>query len=274
MCDLGDRIFTDRLEDELCSVVDFPHATREDASRHATLIIWFVVAAYPWWHLAERVGLADDDASFIAWAGRHSATRKALSFLAGLKDGMLARMSEGYDPPREIGPGHQLAAVAAAYSDNPPPGPYNVAMILHSVLQRHADDHMLTQPMMALLLRLNPNALDSVFGKDITANLDRDLGLAPGTSGRVLQELVKRHPCRDPFIQRAADRSTHTFPLTALPDYAKWSGPQVPVARTISASLVRAGLAKPEKVPPTKYIAEVCALWTPQPVPIQLRRSA
>lgn len=275
MCHLGDRIFTERLEEELCSVIDFPHDTRDDASRHLTLIIWYAVAAYPWWHLAERVGLAEDDASFIAWAGRDFATRRALVFLAGLKDGMLAHLSRGYDSPREIsGPGHRLATVAAAYSGSPPPEPDNVTMVMKQILRQYADDHMLTQPMMDLLLLLDPGALDSVFGRDIAADLDRDLSLAAGTSGRVLRALVERHPGCDPVVRRAADRSTHALPVTTLPDYDGWEWRGAPSARMISASLVRAGLAVPAQKSPKEYVAEVCALWTPQPVPVQLRESA
>ena len=43
-----------------------------------------------------------------------------------------------------------------------------------------------------LLLQLDPDSIESVFGKDVAAELDRELGLDAGTAGRVLQALLRR----------------------------------------------------------------------------------
>ena len=276
--DLGDSIFAERLELELSIASSVGHVNREDASRHLALIPWYVVAVHPWWHLADLGGLAEDDAAFIVWAGRNIPTRKALGFLGSTFAGALAHTSKVCRPPHEspraIGPGHRLATVAAAYSGITPPEAVQDAV--KTVLGKYAEHHMLTQPMADLFLLLDPRALDSVYGKDIASEIDRDLGLPAGTSGCVLRTLVERTgPPQDRDIRHAAARSAQAFPVRPLPDYGwGWVGPNVPVARMISASVVRAGLAKPAEMSPKRYVAEVCALWTPQPVPTELRESA
>ena len=271
--ELGGSSWAERVEQEISFVVGTPHESREDAARHVALSVWFIVAVYPWWHLANLAGLAEDDTSFIAWAARDARTRRALTFLAAVNEGRLGKLSWGHDSPSDIGPGQRLATVAAAYSDSP--SPPAVHSIMKRILERYADDHMLTQPMANLFLLLDPQALDSVYGKDVAAEIDRELDLALGTSGRVLRALIERtgRP-RQQSIRHAADRSTQTFPVTAVPGYDGWEGPGVPGARIIGASLVRAGLATPAQMPPKEYLAKVSALWTPDLNRLELRRSA
>jgi hypothetical protein len=232
----GDR-FGDQFDLNVSVVAETPCGSRAEASRHLALIAWYMVAVHPWHHLAQLGGLAADDETFIAWAGRDAEVREALEFLARRRQ--LERLPYEWYSPFEKGPGHLLGAVAAAYSGVTPK-----AIVPHiiEVLGKVADDHQLTQPMADLLMRLNPRALDAVFGKDIAAEIDRDLSLAAGTSGRVLRAVVERivH-VNDPQVRRAADRSAHTLPVTSLPDYGGWYGPSILAAWTVSASLVRTG---------------------------------
>jgi hypothetical protein len=263
---LGGSAFKEYIDRNLSIAAEVDCANGEDRSRLLSLAAWYAVAAYPWRSLASIGGLPLDDASFIAWAGQDAETREALEFLAAHGDGTLAKLSIGWHSPfrpqRE--PGDLLGVVAAAYSGVTPSASIRRDVI--EVLCKFADDHELTQPMADLLMRLDPGALDSVFGKDVAARLDVDLGLVAGTSGRVIRALLDRMaPVNDPRLRRVADRAAQALPVTALPDYRGWwSGPSIPAARVISASLVRAGLAEPDDMTTEEYLSYVRDLWAPQ----------
>jgi hypothetical protein len=259
----GGDSFDRFIERNIRTVLDARCVSREDASRFLALTAWYTVAVHPWRHLAELAQLPLDDASFTAWAGQEDGARDALAFLAAGGDGMLERLSiREHCPQRWKEPGRLLAAVAVAYSGAEPPEVIHAG--LKATLGDLADDHMLTQPMADLLLRLNPRALDDIFGEDIAAVLDRDLALAEGTSGRVLRALIDRiGHVHDRKVRRVADRSAQAFPVTALPDYGGWSGPGIPVMRSVSGCLVRAGLAEPDGMTPGEYLSYIRALWTP-----------
>jgi hypothetical protein len=255
----GGHQFADDLDHSISVIAGTPYKGREEVSRHLALTIWYVLAVHPWRHLAELAGLADDDEAFIAWASTDADVREGLEFLAARREGALGRLPYRWYSEFEEGPGHLLAAVAAAYSGIAPEA---VRSQLAQVLEKVGDEHELTQPMSDLLLRLNPGALDSVFGPDVAAKIDCELGLDLGMAGRVLRALGEHIThINDPQVRRAIDRSTQGFPVTALPDYRQWSGPAVLAARVISASLVQAGLAAPEYTSANEYLAEVSNLW-------------
>lgn len=260
-CQRGGDRFTDDLDHNVSVIAKTPCASQAEISRHLALTVWYMVAVHPWRHLAELGGLAADDTAFIAWAGQDPEVREAMEFLADRRQRALERLPHRYYGPHEHGPGHTLAVVTAAYSGTAPEA---ARSHITQVLRKIADDHELTQPMADLLLRLDPEALDSVFGRDIAAEIDRDLGFTAGVSGRVLQALAERigHINNGP-VRRAIDRSAQTLPVVPVPDYGGWSGPGVLAARAISASLVRAGLAEPGRMTPAEYLADVSALWTP-----------
>ena len=264
----GDRFCKD-LDLNVSVIAEMHHSDSAEVWRHLALTIWYMVAVHPWRHLAEMAGLAPDDETFIAWAGRDVAVREALKFLASRRERALSRIPYRWYSAYEKGPGHMLGAVTAAYSGIAPEA---VRSSLGQVLGKIADEHELTQPMADLLLRLKPNALDSIFGRDIAADIDSDLGLPAGTAGSVLQELGKRIiSINDPQVRRAIDRAGQALPVVPLPDYRDWSGPATLDARVISASLVRAGLAEPGRCAPADYMAEVYALWVPD---VQEQRKA
>jgi hypothetical protein len=260
----GGDSFDSCLERNTRAVLNASCDRREDASRFVALAVWYTVAVHPWRHLAELAGLPLDDASFTAWAGRDEEVREALAFLVGYGDWVLDRLSiREHCPQHEKAPGRLLGAVVAAHSDMEPPE--IIRSDLAITLGDLAGDHMLTQPMADLFLRLNPRAVDSVFGRDVAAEIDCDLGLPPGTSGQVLRALGGKvgHIDHGP-VRRAIDRSAQALPVTALPDYRGWYGPSILSARVISGSLVRASLAAPERMTAEEYLAEVRSLWTPR----------
>lgn len=263
---LGGDIFRKSLKRQLALAAETPCIRCEDSSRFLSLVTWHMTAVHPWRHLAELGQLPADDASFIAWIGQDGEVAEALEFLASCGEGMLARLAARCELPElpGRGPGHLLGAVTAAYTGKAPEA---VQPGIAEVLGHAAEDHMLTQPMADLLIHLNPRALDSVFGRNIAAEIDADLDLPAGTSGSVLQALGERiGDIYDKKVRRAIDRSAQALPMVALPDYGGWSGPGVPAARVISASLVRVGLAEPDDMSPEDYLAEVRALWAPRPV--------
>lgn len=247
------------------TIAEMPCTSPAQVSRRLALTVWYMAAVSPWRHLAELGGVPLDDASFIGWAGGDRGVREALEFLADMDDGMLDRLSRPWWLDYRPGPGHFLGAVAAAYSGIMPS--QVVRNSITEILRELADDHQLTRPMADLLVRLDPDCVDSVFGKDVAAEMDRDLSLPPGTAGRVLREFVERGERRyihlDPEVRRVADRSAQELPVTAVPDFAGWHGPRIPAGRIIGASLVRAGLAVPEGLSPEEYAANARALWTP-----------
>lgn len=251
------------LERNTRAVLSAHCASRENASRFLGLAVWYAVAVHPWRHLAEMTGMPLDDISFIAWAGCRNEVREALAFLSDCGDGVLERLSvREHCPDARKSPGRLLGAVAAAYAGVEPPEAIRSEVV--STLGDLADDHQMTQPMADLLMRLNPLALDAVFGKDVAAEMDRELSLPEGTSGRVLRALIERAGyVNDGTVRRMADRSAQALPMTSLPDYGGWYGPGIPVMRSVSGCLVQAGLAVPDHATPEEYLADVRALWTP-----------
>lgn len=264
---LADDDFGKQMEYRFSAAIEIPFGSRADASRFLSLAVWYMVAVDPWRHLAEIAGLPRDDASFIAWAGQHPETRDALAFLAAREQGALETLARSWERDRwhDGGAGRLLATAVAAHTDTVPAAAIHRDILV--LLEKIADDHQLTAPMARLMMSLDPKALDRTFGPDMAADLDRDLGLVAGTSGRVLRALIERlGHCNDPQVRRAADRSAQEFSVVALPDYHHWHGRIVIPARAVSASLTRAGIGEPDGITPEEYLAEVHALWIPGPV--------
>jgi hypothetical protein len=264
---IGDDAFCKQMDLMFSVATDLPWRSRADAARAISLIPWCMVAVEPWWHLAEIGGLELDATAFTAWAARDGGTLDALEFLSSVEDDGMFRLMRLADTRRskwETGSGHFLATVAASYSGAEPAASLRSDIRQH--LEKSARDHMLTRPMGDLLMTLDPSALDNAFGEDVAAEMDRELGLPTGTSGRVLREMVKRtdHHGTGPVVRKAADRSAQTLPVTALPDYDGWCGAGIPARRSIGASLVRASLAEPDGMTPVEYLGKVRELWTPR----------
>lgn len=260
---LQDTDFGEWLEHHFASIAESPCETRDLTSRHLSLTVWYMVAVHPWRQLAELGALTSDDASFAAWAGRDPGTREGLELLASRRDGQLAILSHRRDGSAGRVTSGLLGAVAAAYSGTVPEV---IRPEITKVLEDLAADHMLTRPMADFLARLNPGAVDSVFGRDIAADVDRDLGLPAGTTARVLQEVAGRVGGKPGTgISRVIDRAARELPVAALPDYRGWwRGPRIVTARVVSASLVSRGLAYPDGVSPEEYLSDVRALWNPR----------
>lgn len=261
---LADNAMSKRLKWGCEEAAEMTFAAGGEASRFVGLLAWFAVAVDPWRHLAQISGLPSVGTEFAAWVGRDSATREALEFHATLRPRIINLLTHDWEHQRwqHEGSGRMLGAVFAAHGGlSPAPA---IRPAIAEVLARFGADHQLTEPMGRLFATVDPSALDKTFGNDVAAELDLKLGLKPGTSGLVLREFASRPDAHyDRSVQRAADRSAEAFPVVALPDYAGWSGFTVPMARAISASLVRAGLAAPAKLTADEYIAEVRELWVP-----------
>lgn len=255
------------------AAVAMPWTDHAEAAHYLSLVAWYVAAVNPWRHLAEIAGVPLDDASFIAWAGRDATVREALEFLAGREGYGLAALSGDWEEKRYVwqdgGPGRRLGTFAAAYTDTEPADCILAEVV--DVLATCATDHQLGEPMAGMLMRLDPKALDTAFGPDIAAEIDRDLGLAAGTSGRVTQALIKRILCSDKSVRRVADRAAQELPTVPLPDYGTWHGHVILGARIVGAHLVDAGLAQSPWDSREDYLAKVRAFWVPD---VQEQRKA
>jgi hypothetical protein len=264
-CD-RDATLSDRLWHSLVHATGVRWPGRAAADRALSLIPWFLTAVRPWWHLAVLAGIPTGDAEFTAWIAEDAEAQDALEILGGMGSGTLKTLAghpDKWDNRGFDGPGHTLAALTAAYSGVPVPSPAHDDIA--QVLKRLARARTITAPAAVLLTRLRPDALNEVLGPDLTSMADRDLSLPPGTSGRVIRQILRHMgPASDDTLQRLADRSLHELPVTPLPDYGDYlGGPHVIDARVTSASLIRAGLAAPGDTTVADYLAEVRAIWTP-----------
>ncbi|MGI5461227.1 hypothetical protein ACQEWB_50400 [Streptomyces sp. CA-249302] len=135
---------------------------------------------------------------------------------------------------------------------------------MRSLLADLLPDPMLTQPMVDLLLRLDPQALH-VLGPDVAPGTDERLGLEAGTTARVLADLaVQRAFSGNRQVRQAAWRASGRAPTVEVPDFRGWSGPTVPTMRVVSANLAHAGvLAAPEGQPDAEYVTGSQRLLAP-----------
>jgi hypothetical protein len=260
---LAPGIFSHILRGHVEAISGEYFADRTEASRLLTLAVWYMTAVTPWRELGELAGLPMDDASFIAWAGRNDkSVREALVILATSKDGRLKALCSHWDEMRFARPGVVLAAITAAYAKVPVPGCIQVR--LSPVLKEFAKDHEITQPMADLLHILDPDAVESVFGPDYAVQIDGELDLPPGTSGRVIRAVAARLGSSAGGLKRVADRSVQELPVKALPDFRTAWGHGVITARVISGSLVAAGLAEVPDTTADEYLAMTREIWTPR----------
>ncbi|MFE3455952.1 hypothetical protein ACFXKD_00280 [Nocardiopsis aegyptia] len=200
--------------------------------------------------------------AFITWVSDAPEVRDALRFLLmdiGDRLGPLAN-EEGEDLHRR--PSAMLAALVYAYS----PHADVPDALRHSVkgaLRDLARNRQLTPPMVELMLRLNPNALDDEFSPDIAGDIDARLSLPSGTTGRVLAELLQERSAPPmPWISRVADRAHQVIPTVATPDYRRWMGSGTASREVIFGSLVAAGHVLPRSGQSVaEHLATVRDVW-------------
>ncbi|MFD7431219.1 hypothetical protein ACFV6Z_29835 [Streptomyces sp. NPDC059818] len=224
------------------------------------LVPWCMYAAAPWYRLAQVGGLVESPAQFIRWLG-DSPAAFALQLLTGEEHQLRLMLEHRHDNGR-VRPETCLLATAAAHChlDIPAPLQDQVRHLLADLLP----DPMLTQPMADLLLRLDPQALHAL-GPDVAPGTDERLGLAEGTTARVLADLAAHRAFNNSRqLRQAAWRASGSPPTVDVPDFAGWSGPAVPTMRVVSANLVHAGvLAAPEGRSAAEYVAGVQRLLAP-----------
>ncbi|MGX5397157.1 hypothetical protein ACWLMY_35515 [Streptomyces anulatus] len=218
------------------------------------LVAWCMYAAAPWYRLARAGKLAGNPAQFTQWLGDTPAAH-ALRLLENDAEHLERMLAYPHTYVRFTAE-TCLVATAAAHCGIDVPAPLH--MCVRSMLADMLPDPMLTQPMAALLLRLDPHALQRL-GPDVAPSTDEHLALPAGTTARVLAHLTAQAPfLRDKNLRHAAWRSRGTAPTVAVPDYAHWSGPTVPTMRIVSATLIHAGvMAPPVGTTPVAYVAKV-----------------
>ncbi|MGI5380606.1 hypothetical protein ACQEV2_41670 [Streptomyces sp. CA-251387] len=257
----GDKNSRQKLHYRICSIA--LRRRRTDLARLEQmigLVPWCMYAVAPWYRMAQAGRLVDSPAQFIRWLGDTPAAR-ALQLLAGEERRLCLMLEHAHDDGR-VRPETCLLATAAAHChlDIPAPLQDQVRRLLADLLR----DPMLTQSMADLLLRLDPQALRAL-GPDVAPGTDERLGLAAGTTARVLADLAA-HRAFDSNrqLRQAAWRASGRAPTVDVPDFGGWSGPTVPTMRVVSANLVHAGvLAAPEGRSAAEYVTGVQRLLAP-----------
>ncbi|MFC7820011.1 hypothetical protein ACFUTR_36010 [Streptomyces sp. NPDC057367] len=224
------------------------------------LVPWCMYAAAPWYRMAQTGGLVETPAQFIRWLG-DTAAASALQLLAGEEHQLRFMLEHRHDNGR-VPPEICLLATAAAHCHLDILAPLQDQV--RSLLENLLPDPMLTQPMADLLLRLDPQALRAL-GPDVAPETDERLGLAAGTTARVLADLAAHRAFSgNRQLRQAAWRASGRAPTVDAPDFRSWSGPTVPTMRVVSANLVHAGvLTAPEGQSDAEYVTGIQRLLAP-----------
>ncbi|MCW2901582.1 MAG: hypothetical protein JWO67_3847 [Streptosporangiaceae bacterium] len=207
-------------------------------ARYLSLTPWAARALDPWVELARAAGIDKKGPEFSQWVSDDQATREAVDLYRLAAPGWLGVFRQRWDTDVAT---HALTLGAAHI-----PG-FVVPHLLESALQdwltKLARDRQATREMCLLLQRINPKALDAVYGRDRLAESDEALGLPPGTSAKVIRQLYGGDS-HDPAPQAAKliQRHTGEFDTAAIPDYSGWTGPDIPAMRAAAASFYSAGL--------------------------------
>ena len=257
----GDKGPRREMSSRICSIaLRRRRADLDHLEQMIGLVPWCMYAAAPWYRMAQAGGLVETPAQFTRWLGDTPAAL-ALQLLAG-EERQLCLMLRHCHDDRRMRPETCLLAVAAAHLglDIPAPLQDQVRYLLADLLPHP----MLTQPMADLLLRLDPQALRAL-APDVAPETDKRLGLAAGTTARVLVDLAAHRAFSgNRQVRQAAWRAAGSAPTVDVPDFSGWSGPAVPTMRAVSANLVHAGvLAAPEGKSAAEYVAGVQRLLAP-----------
>lgn len=251
----------DTIESLIKGVIRVRCPSPEDAAQLITLTPWCVVAVSPWASLAQRAGIALEPQNFVAWVSDDPEVQEALRFVSGLRPKLfqtLARMDPPYDRMRMS---DYLAFTTAAHA--PFDVPAELTRDALTLLRAVGRQKMLTAPMASLLASLDPTALDDLFGTDLAATADSDLGLPPGTAAAVLAYVIEARPGNFGTLDRVVVRATGKLP-TRYPDYSSWRGKSVRRAEGIVCALVGAGLLEPpDGQMSSDVVALARAMWRP-----------
>ncbi|MGW3383388.1 hypothetical protein ACWDCO_24770 [Streptomyces albogriseolus] len=249
-----------RLESVVKEIVSIRCASLKDAARLLTLAPWCVIAVAPWAALAKRAELSLDTDDFIAWVTDRPDVEDALRLVCRYQPGMLEHLASSEHYNDRLNPSVHLVAAAAAHT------PFDLSgESTHTVvyaLRALARDQMLTAAMADLLARLDPRALDDVFGKDLAAAADASLDLPEGTAAAVIKYILESSNGNYGVLERVLARAGKKLPSRSYPSYSTWSGPGVAVTQGVVETLYASGLVSaPGEPTPGEAEANARALW-------------
>lgn len=230
---------------------------RAHMARYLSLTPWAARALDPWVALAREAGIDRKAPEFSQWVSDDQDIREAVDLYRLTAPGWLGVFRQSWD--RDVAT--YVLALGAAHI----PG-FVVPHLLEGALQERltelALDRQATQEMCQLLQRINPKALNAVYGRDELAESDEALGLPPGMSAKVIRQIYGGDS-RDPADRAAKliQRHTGKFDTVALPDYSGWSGPHVPGKRVAAASFYSAGLLP--QAAGDELLDQVKSTWKP-----------
>lgn len=262
--DLFESVLTSRVE----NVLNGRWTNLDEASRYLTLLPWEMVAVTPWAALAKRAGMDVSSGTFVDWVTDDPSVREALVILQNRpRDGRRPlSLLNHYDTRTSLSTG--LVALTAAHL----PGfdlPRTLRSDVKTFLESMLHDGQLSPPMAALLVELDPLALDRLLGPDITVGLDARLGLPAGAARDVLSAVLEMagRPQRGDRLVRIVNRAKGVLPTVDAPDFSGWCGNDIPMFQTVIASLAAAGVLTPtpRRMTPAELVDEVRALWSADP---------
>lgn len=229
-------------------------------ARYLSLIPWAARALDPWVELAREAGIDKKGAEFTEWVSDDQATREAIELYRSTSPGWLGVPRQKWDK--------DVATYALALGAAHIPG-FTVPQLLEKTLEegltKLARERQATREMCLLLQRVNPKALDAVYGRDELAESDEALGLPPGTSAKVVRQIYGKD-LRDPGDRTAKLLQRHTgeFDTVAVPDYSGWTGIHIPALRVVAASFCEAGLLPDAgRAESEELLSRVKATWKP-----------
>ncbi|RSM64903.1 hypothetical protein DMB66_18490 [Actinoplanes sp. ATCC 53533] len=235
-------------------------ANRQEAERYLALIRWYLAVIPPWRLLAHRCGIPKAGPEFHAWVTNDEDVRTALRIVER-RDPFVGRAADDFVREGQFGPGlllDVLDTLTTVYSRRAVhPGAAG------QVLRLFARHGYLDDQTKKVLLTVDPEALDRIYGPDHGARIDTDLDLAPGTGAAVIRHLgtlMKNNEDLRVLVKRVNAQ----LPVAAIPDLddnLAWA----PGARAVVASLISAGRIKAPQPQATAYIDALRAWWTPRP---------
>lgn len=250
----------DRLESMVKEIVSIRCSSIEDAARLVTLAPWCLIAVAPWAALAKRAGLSLEVDDFLTWVTDRPEVEDALRLVCCYQPDMLEYLANREHHNDRLSPSVHLVAAAAAHT------PFDLSdettHVVASALRDIARDQMLTAGMAELLGRLDPKALDDVFGKDLAGAADASLALPEGTAAAVIQYILDSSYGNYGVLDRVLARAGKKLPSKPYPNYSTWTGPGVAIIQAVVETLYASGIVTGPEAPSPADAAETArSLW-------------
>lgn len=250
----------DRLENAVKEVVSIRCSSFEDAVRLVTLAPWCIIAVTPWAALAKRAELSLEVDDFVTWVTDRPEVEDALRFVCRYRPHVLEHLAnmEHYNDRLE----HSVHLVAAAAAHTPFDLSAELAYDVSRALRDITRDQMLTEAMANLLARMDPKALDDVFGNDVAGAADASLDLPKGTAAAVIKHILDSSHGNYGVLDRVLARAGKKLPSRTYPSYSTWNGRGVAIIQGVVETLYASGLVTgPEEPTPAEAEANARALW-------------